>query len=146
MSGIVTEVLKGIFDKPDKSVFGGRQEGPRRPERASKEGYLGRGYSGPGGAMKGRDTKEKEPDEEKPEAITEFENVDDFVLSMLLVSLLHANPGITAEEAVKYGKQWVRKLYLPRSEHIWRKQTSRIKRFGIRAEASKIRREMFKLL
>lgn len=78
--------------------------------------------------------------------ITEFDNVNDWIMSMIMVSLLHANPEMTPEEAMKFGKEIARKLSMPRTEALWRKQIVRINRHGIRAEASKIRREMFKLI
>jgi hypothetical protein len=65
---------------------------------------------------------------------------------MILVAMMHASPDLKPEDAIKKGKEWARKLYMPRSDHLWRRQTSRIGRYGIRAEASKIRREMFKLI
>jgi len=137
-------ILESIFNERKAPAFSGKQEGPRRPKRSEKSGYKGHGYSGPGGAMKGRDTDE--PEDKKKKVITEFEDMDDWVLSMILVSIMHANPDMTPNEAIALGKKWVKKLHMPRHEHIWQKQTSRIRRFGIRAEASKIRREMFKLI
>lgn len=130
--GRIGEYIRGVLGErsPGKGV--------KRPD------YKGRGYSGPGGAMKGRGTKGKDPPEK--EVITEFEGMDDWILSMLLVAIMHANPGMSPDDAIKIGKEWVKRLYMPRHEHIWRRQTSRIRRYGIRAEASKIRREMFKLI
>jgi hypothetical protein len=105
--------------------------------------------------MKGRDLPSGQQPKELPKAkeepwkkdlITEFDSPDDWMLSMILVALMHASPGMSPEDAVKEGKLWARKLAQPRMEHRWRKQTTRIKRSGIRAEASKIRREMFKLI
>lgn len=144
------EMLESVFTERKKAVIRGRQEGPRRPERSTKAGYKGRGYSGKGGAMKGRDDGTELPvpplpGESKP-VITEFDNTDDWILSMILVAVMHANPDISAKEAIKIGKEWVKKLHMPRSSHMWTRQTSRINRYGIRAEASKIRREMFKLI
>jgi len=144
------DMLGSVFTERKKPVIRGRQEGPRRPKRADKSGYKGRGYSGVDGAMKGRDDGTEQPVPALPgedkKVITEFDNMDDWILSMILVSLMHANPDLTPREAVKLGKKWVKKLYMPRNEHVWQRQTSRIKRYGIRAEASKIRREMFKLI
>jgi len=106
--------------------------------------------------MKGRDLSNEQPaprlpgepmsDAEKKKRITEFENMDDWILSMILVSLMHAEPDLTPEQAVLKGKEWAKKLYMPRMSHLWLEQTTRIKRHGIRAEASKIRRELFKLI
>lgn len=78
--------------------------------------------------------------------VTEFRDEDDWILSMILVAIMHVNPGATAEEAAIIGKGWVRKLHQPRSMAIWRHQIDRIGRSGIRAVASKIRRELFKVL
>ena len=141
-------ILEAVFGEVKKPAFKGRQDGPRRPERSKKSGYKGRGYSGPGGAMKGRDV-EIEPGAKKSkprEVITEFDSVEDWILSMILVSVMHVNPGIDSDAAIKIGKEWVKKLYMPRSGHVWKKQTARINRYGVRAEASKIRRELFKLI
>jgi hypothetical protein len=150
------DLLEAVFTERKKAVIRGRQEGPRRPKRSTKAGYKGRGYSGPGGKMKGRDLSGEQPaprlpgepmsDAEKKKRITEFEGLDDWVLSMILVSLMHADPDLTPEQAIEEGKKWVRKLYMPRTSHLWREQTTRIKRNGVRAEASKIRRELFKML
>ena len=83
---------------------------------------------------------------EKKAVITEFEDMEDWVLSMVIVAVMHATPGIKTEEAVKVGRQWSRKLHMPRTEHLWNRQRIRIDRIGLRAEASKIRREMYKLI
>ena len=138
-----------------KAKLRGRQDGPRRPARSKQAGFKGRGYSGPGGRMAGQWQSGEQPEpklpgetvgDEEKKRITEFDNQDDWVLSMILVSLMHANPDLTPEQAILLGKRWVKKLYMPRMEHIWRDQTTRLKRYGIRAEASKIRRELFKLI
>jgi hypothetical protein len=92
-----------------------------------------------------KDTGPKLEPKAKPR-ITEFADVDDWVMSMIMVSLLHANPEMKPEEAMKEGKLIARKLSMPRTEALWRRQIVRITRHGIRAEASKIRREMFKLI
>jgi len=143
-------LLEAVFAERKVPAPRGRQGGPRRPERSSKAGFKGRGYTDPGGKMKGRDRSNEQPPPklpaEKKKTITEFEDSSDWILSMLLVSIMHANPGMTPEEAVKTGKEWAKKMYMPRMEHVWRDQTSRIRRYGIRAEASKIRRELFKLI
>lgn len=138
------EVLEAVFTERKKPAFRGSQKGPRRPKRSEKEGFKGRGYTGPGGAMKGRDTDE--PVEKKKKVITEFDDMDDWILSMVLVSFMHANPDMTPRDAIKLGREWIYRAHLPRHEHMWRKQMSRISRYGIRAEASKIRRELFKLI
>lgn len=90
--------------------------------------------------------KVKQKHAPKKEPITEFDDSDDWILSMILVALMHANPGMTPDQAIKRGREWAKNLYMPRMEHTWRKQAIRIERFGIRAEASKIRRELFKLI
>ena len=82
----------------------------------------------------------------KKDEITEFDSMEDWLLSMILVAVMHANPKLTPEEAIEDGKNWVRRLYMPRTEYLWRKQTTRINRHGVRAEASKIRRELFKMI
>jgi len=82
----------------------------------------------------------------KKNSITEFGDTDDWILSMILVAVMYANPDATAEEATVIGKDWVKKLYQPRSGVIWRRQVDRMTRSGIRAVASKIRRELYKLI
>jgi len=141
-------ILEDIFCEKKNVVLRGRQEGPRRPSRSEKSGYKDRGYSGPGGKMAGRDADDGDDEKKKGDSdeITEFDNLDDWVLSMILVALMHANPELSPNDAIEEGKKWSRKLYMPRMNNLWRRQTSRIKRYGIRAEASKIRRELFKML
>jgi len=94
-------------------------------------------------AAKKKPRKKVEP---KKKRITEFEDMGDWVLTMIMVALMHANPGKSPEEVIEEGREWVKKLWQPSMKHIWRKQAMRVKRVGIRAEASKIRREMYKLL
>lgn len=152
LRGKAMEIMESLFTERRKAVIRGRQEGPRRPERASR--FAGSGYKGPGGQMQGKWVSgEKQAPEiprakdlEKKDAITEFDSMEDWMLSMILVAVMHANSEMDADAAIKEGKSWVKKLYMPRTEHLWRKQTTRIKRSGLRAEASKIRREMFKLI
>lgn len=151
---ILPDKIASIFGERRETVPRGRQEGPRRPERATKP--LGKGYQGKGGQMTGRGRSGEKLAPEVPsalkkvptkkEAITEFDSMEDWLLSMILVALMHANPGLSPEEAIKNGKEWVRRLYMPRTDYLWRRQTTRMHRHGIRAEASKIRREMFKLI
>jgi hypothetical protein len=92
--------------------------------------------------------KEKKPAEkiEKPNVITEFDGVDDWIMSSVLVAIMHANSGITPEEAVQKGREFARKLYAPNSSYLWRRQVDRVNRIGLRAIASRIRRELHKLL
>jgi hypothetical protein len=78
--------------------------------------------------------------------ITEFDNVEDWMMTTILVSIMHANPGIAPEKAVEIGKAFVKKLHMPNTAHLWRRQVDRIDRTGIRAAASRIRRELFKLI
>ena len=123
----------------------------RRPVRATKKGFTGRSTG-----LTGRDRSgELEPSgvpqapEEAPEKhkrITEFDNLDDWVLSMIMIAIMHAEPDLSPEDAIKLGKVWARRLYLPKTNYLWRTQAIRIKRHGIRAEASKIRRELYKML
>lgn len=132
----------------------GRQDGPMRPKRSTKAGYKGRGYSGDDGKMAGQWKSNEQPaprlpgekgDDEK-DRITEFNDLDDWILSMILVSFMHANPDMSSRDAIKEGKMWAKKLFIPRSNSLWTRQTARLNRYGIRAEASKIRRELFKLI
>lgn len=90
--------------------------------------------------------KKVAPPEKKKPVITEFSDTEDWVLSMILVAVMHANPEASAEEATKIAKDWVRRLHQPRSGAIWRRQVDRISRTGIRAAASKIRRELYKII
>jgi hypothetical protein len=91
--------------------------------------------------------KKEEPTEEpKKSPITEFESADDWMMTMILVGVMHQNPGIDSKEAIRIGKEWAKKIHMPRSEVLWKKQTDRVTRTGIRAQASKIRRELFKLI
>lgn len=131
-----------------KNKIRGRQDSVRRPERSRKP--IGKGYADNGkmvGRNKSGELKQKDAENTgKKSNITEFDNMDDWMLSMILVAVMHANPDVSADEALKIGKEWVRKLYIPRSDYLWRKQAVRINRVGLRAEASKIRREMYKLI
>jgi len=146
------DILDKIFGvpkgKPNRvPVIRGRSD-IRRPERAKQAGYLGRGYSGPDGRMAGQWQSGEEEVPELPgrEKIYEFEDIEDLVLSMVIVAFMHANPGMGTNEAVEAGSSWMRKYGLAGKKHLWRKQMQRIDRRGIRAEASKIRRELYRLL
>jgi len=149
------DVLEAVFgEEKKKPVIRGRQDKPRRPVRTPSD--LGKGYKGKDGQMKGRGQSGEltAPDVPnallktpmKKDSITEFDSMEDWLLSMILVAVMHSNPGLTPEEAIDEGKTWVRRLYLPRTNYLWRKQTVRMKQRGIRAEASRIRRELFKLI
>lgn len=153
LRGKTEQLLEEVFGERKDTTPRGRQDGPRRPERSEKP--VGSGYRGPDGQMTGRSLSgEKKPKEipgaDKPlakkDVITEFDSLDDWMLSMLLVAVMHANPGMNQDEALIEGKKWAKELYLPRTNYLWRKQLARIARHGIRAEASKIRREMFKMI
>lgn len=78
--------------------------------------------------------------------LSEYEDQGDFLLTMIMVALMHVNPDKSAEEVIEEGREWAKKLWMPNMKHRWRTQAIRIKRRGVRAEASKIRREMYKLL
>jgi hypothetical protein len=149
------QILAEVFKKPEKKAVIRGRGGIRRPKRSQRSGFQGRGYTGSDGRMKGQwQTSEpkapdlpKAPDQpETKKIITEFDNVDDWVMSMILVAFMHANPGMKPEEAIKHAQQTARTLALSREHHRWKKQMTRIGRLGLRAEASKIRREMFKLI
>ena len=95
----------------------------------------------------GKQKKKKKPAPvEKKSPVTEFEDMDDWMLMMILVGVMHMNPGVNPKEAIKIGKGWAKKLHMPRMNYLWKKQTDRVARYGIRAQASKIRRELFKLI
>lgn len=83
---------------------------------------------------------------EKSNVITEFDGIDDWIMSSVLVAIMHANPGITTDDAVQKGREFARRLYAPNSSHLWRRQVDRVNRVGLRAIASRIRRELHKLL
>lgn len=88
----------------------------------------------------------KAPEKTESNVITEFDGVDDWIMSSVLVAIMHANPGITTDDAVQKGREFARKLYAPNSSHLWRRQVDRVNRVGLRAIASRIRRELHKLL
>ena len=146
--------ILGFLWERRKSAIRGRQDAPRRPERSGKPS--GKGYSGKDGQMTGRGVSgEREPAvipgalkkvPTKVDAVTEFDSMEDWMLSMILVAVMHAFPDLSPDDAMKEGKTWVRRLYLPRTDYLWRKQIARLQRHGLRAEASKIRREMYKLI
>ena len=92
-----------------------------------------------------RREKRKQLKKEK-KRLSEFKDVGDWVLTMIMVALMHVNPDKQPEDVVEEGREWAKKIWQPNMKHIWRSQAIRIKRHGVRAEASKIRREMFKLL
>jgi len=146
----VRQILEDVFTERKKATIRGRAKGLRRPKRAEKQHYLGRATGMRGRDLSGEPEAPKVPGAKeepwKKERITEFESPDDWMLSMILVAIMHANPGIKPEDAIKIGKEWVKKLYLPRTDYLWRMQMVRLNRTGIRAEASKIRRELFKVI
>lgn len=127
-----------------KKLVRNRPETVHRPERSTKAGFTGRTKG-----LTGRDqTGELQPKEVGGERarVNEFDSEGDFLLSMIMVALMHVNPDLTPEEAIEQGRDWAKRMWTPNKKHVWRKQAMRIKRHGVRAEASKIRREMFKLL
>ncbi len=130
----------------NKKLIRNRPEIVRRPERATKDGFTGRtkGLTGTGKDQSG----ERKPQEvgQKKQRVNEFDDKSDWILTMIMVALMHANPELSPEEVIKESKVWARKISMPEKDHLWRKQGIRIKKHGIRAEASKIRRELFKLI
>ncbi len=152
------QLLGDVFgeDRPQrKPVIRGRSSGIRRPTRSTKAGFLGRGYKGSGGRMQGqwqsgelkaKDLPQASSQPEQTKIITEFESVEDWVMSVVLVAFMHANPEASPAEAIEKAQAMMRSLHLPREAHRWKRQLTRVKRLGIRAEASKIRRELFKLI
>ena len=95
---------------------------------------------------KGLKKKPKKKPVKEKKRLTEFEDIGDWMLTMMLVAMMHVHPDKSPEEAIEEGREWAKKLWQPGTRHLWRTQAARIKRRGIRAEASKIRREMYKLL
>lgn len=88
----------------------------------------------------------KEPVKKEPARLSEFGDVGDWMLTMIMVALMHVNPDKSPEDVIVEGREWARKLWQPNMKHAWSIQAARIKRHGVRAEASKIRRELYKLL
>lgn len=82
----------------------------------------------------------------KTEIITEFDNADDWIMSMILVAIKHAFPELKEDDVIKLAYTWARKMGTPNTKHLWRKQLIRMQKTGVRAEASKIRRELYKLI
>lgn len=78
--------------------------------------------------------------------IIEYDSRDDWILSMIIMAILHANPGLPMPEVIKKSKDWARRIWMPQNDFVWRKQRIRIEKRGVRAEASKIRRELYRLL
>jgi len=131
MSGM--DVLSEVFGKkPTPKVTFGRlpaQELKKQKEQKAEKAA----------AVKKDETKKKK-------RISEFDDQSDFVLTMMMVALMHIDPELSPEEAIKSGKEWARKLGTPNKDYLWRKQAIQIKKQGIRAAASRIRRELFKLI
>lgn len=98
--------------------------------------------------LSGKTSKKKKVEKEKPSSpsLNEFDNSDDWMMTIILVAILRANPKATDDDVVKIGKDFVKRLHMPRTNHLWRKQLDRVKRTGIRAAASRIRRELFELI
>jgi len=91
--------------------------------------------------------KERElPYNPETRIITEFDSEDDWIMTMILVSLKHAFPELKEDELIQMAYTWARKMGTPNTKHLWRKQLIRISKVGVRAEASKIRRELYKLI
>jgi len=130
-------------DADEKEKFTGRQTGPNRPERSTKAGFKGRtqGLKGRDTELRGRGIQKKEK-----ERVTEFKDNDDWILSMMMVAVMHLNPDMEPDDAINEGMKWAKELGKSGKKHLWRSQAIRMKRIGIRASASKIRREMFKLI
>jgi len=78
--------------------------------------------------------------------VSEFDNADDWIMSVMLVAIMHANPGISTGDAMKKGMDLAKRIYAPNSQHLWKRQIDRMERLGVRAIASRIRRELYKLL
>lgn len=93
--------------------------------------------------------KKRERDPGSPEeqkTITEFDSEDDWIMTMILVALKHAFPELKEDDLIKMAYTWARKMGTPNTKHLWRKQLIRMSRLGVRAEASRIRRELYKLI
>lgn len=82
----------------------------------------------------------------KPEKITEFDSEDDWIMTMILIAIKHAFPELKEDEMIRMAYTWARKMGTPNTKHLWRKQLIRMGRIGASAEASKIRRELYKML
>ena len=79
-------------------------------------------------------------------SIGEYDSKDDWILTMILMAVMYANPSAKLQDVIAASKDWARKMGMPNSDHLWRKQRSRIEHRGVRAEASRIRRELYSLL
>jgi hypothetical protein len=92
--------------------------------------------------------KKKVDEKKKPSSpsLNEFDNSDDWMMTMILVAILRTNPEASDDDVVRIGKDFVKRLHMPRTNHLWRKQLDRVKRTGVRAAASRIRRELFELI
>jgi len=84
-------------------------------------------------------------DKKKP-GMAEYDSPDDWILSMIMIAIIHANPGLPMKDVIQKSKAWARRIWMPQNDFVWRKQRIRIEKRGVRAEASKIRRELYALL
>lgn len=83
---------------------------------------------------------------DKKEVIAEFDDIQDFILSSITVALLQVSPNLSDKEVILQAQGLAKKIYAPNSAHIWRRPISRIRRVGLRAIASRIRRQLYELL
>lgn len=84
--------------------------------------------------------------DKKTPVVQEFDSVDDWLMSSVLVALLRSYPDLSDDEIIQKGKDFAKRLYMPNTKHLWRNQVNLVHRLGIRALASRIRRELFSLL
>ena len=82
----------------------------------------------------------------KPSIVQEFDSIDDWLMSSVLVALLRSYPDLSDDEIIQKGKDFAKKLYMPNTKHLWRNHINLVHRLGLRSLASRIRRELFSLL
>lgn len=97
------------------------------------------------GGKKKRGEKEKGSSAPKSK-ITEYDDEDDWIMTMILMAIKHAFPDLDDNETIRMAYTWAKRVGTPNAKHMWQRQLVRMSRIGIRAEASKIRRELYKLL
>jgi len=71
-----------------------------------------------------------------------FGDLTEWVLTLLLVGIKHALPGISTQDAIKVANSLAKTIYLPGKAHHWVYTSNLIDRHGMRAAVSRVMLEL----
>ena len=76
--------------------------------------------------------------------IKHFDNLTDWLMSSMLVSIMHAVPEVDEEGAMDLAQILFRNIAMPGSVHLWMKPKNRIKRIGLKQAKIKLGLELMR--